>query len=443
VAKMISKIGTREQRKKLKPSGKPYFEELERGLDFGYRKGTRERKWVVRRLIVGERKYKSETIGAADDFADADGVEVLTYHQARDWARERTQALAEETRIASLGPAVTIRSAIEEYIAARDARERGHAFAGSKGLKKDARSRLKHVLADEKLAAKPLAALTDDDLATWRKGLRMEATSAQRVVNDLKAALNAAARSAKARLPANIRDTIKDGLRTENAAPAVAREAQVLTDADVRAIISAAWEVDAGGGWEGDLARIVLVLAATGARFSQVIRMKVADVQAERLMIPTSRKGRGEKQKTHVSVYVGDDVWAALSRATAGRKGSDPLFLRPHWRQIGPAKWEKGERGPWFAAAELSRPWRAIIARAGKAAGTVPYSLRHSWIVRGLGAGLPAQLVAAMADTSEAMVQRHYGHFVDDALGELAKRAVVPLTTAPATVHSIDERARA
>ena len=46
---------------------------------------------------------------------------------------------------------------------------------------------------------------------------------------------------------------------TVSAASAGAREAQVLPDADVRAIISAAWEVDAAGGWEGDLGRIVLV----------------------------------------------------------------------------------------------------------------------------------------------------------------------------------------
>ena len=104
----------------------------------------------------------------------------------------------------------------------------------------------------------------------------MEASSAQRVVNDLKAALNTAARSAKAQLPAAIRDTIKDGLATVNAVAPVAREAQVLPDSDVRAIISAAWEVDTGSEWGGDLARIVLVLAATGARFSQVIRMTVA-----------------------------------------------------------------------------------------------------------------------------------------------------------------------
>jgi integrase len=430
-----NRLDSRTAREKLTARGKPYFRALEPKLHLGYRKGKHGGKWVIRRYI-GDEKYTVETIGAADDFADADGAEVLTFHQAQTRARERAKVFDEEARIESFGPVVTVRSAIEEYVKARDKRERAGHDSAARGLKKDAHSRLKHVLVDERLAAKPLAALTDDDLSNWRRGLRMGATSAQRVVNDLKAALNAAARGAKARLPATIRDTIKDGLATVNATPAVARETQVLPDADVRALISAAWVVDGEGQWDGDLARVVLVLAATGARFSQIIRMTVADVQAaqRRLMIPVSRKGRGVKQATHIGVRVGDDVLAALKKATTGRRGSEPLFLRPHWRQVAVSRWEKADRGPWFAAAELTRPWAAIVAMAGLAAATIPYSLRHSSIVRGLRAGLPVRLVAALHDTSSAMIERHYAAFIVDAMDELAARAVVPLTTEPTTI---------
>ena len=257
-----------------------------------------------------------------------------------------------------------------------------------------------------------------------------------------------AARRAKAKLPPTMRDIIKDGLATVHAAPAVAREKQILPDADIRAIISAAWEVDAEGEWEGDLGRMVLVLAATGARFSQVARMKVADVQLaqNRLMVPVSRKGNGEKKLTHIGVRVGDDVLAALAKATAGREGSASLLLRPRQprqKPTGAAKWKKGERGPWYSANELSqRPWPPIVKRAGLADGTVPYALRHSSIVRGLRAGLPTRLVAALHDTSVAMIERHYAAYIVDAMDELAARAVVPLTTAPATVVPIAQGAR-
>ena len=72
------------------------------------------------------------------------------------------------------------------------------------------------------------------------------------------------------------------------------------------------------------------------------------------------------------------------------------------------------------------------------AAGTIPYSLRHSSIVRGLRAGLPVRLVAALHDTSSAMIERHYAAFIVDAMDELAARAVVPLTTAPTLIVSLE-----
>ena len=51
-------------------------------------------------------------------------------------------------------------------------------------------------------------------------------------------------------------------------------------DDEVRAVIKAAATVDAIDGWEGDLYRLVLLLAATGARFSQVAAIRVGDVES-------------------------------------------------------------------------------------------------------------------------------------------------------------------
>ena len=291
MAKVVSKIATREQRKKLKAAGKPYYEAFERGLDFGYRKNQHGGSWVLRRYI-GQKRYAVETIGAADD--DPAEAKALAFHEARDKARSLAQERADEARIASLGPVVTVRQVVEEYLAAREKRE-----GDAKGVKRDARSRLgRHVLAGA-LGPRPLASLTKQDLAKWREGLAASLAdgSIRRTSNDLKAALNVACRRHEAQLPARMRDIIKDGLASKAAVAPQAREAQVLPDADVRRLITAAREVDAAGGWDGDLVRIVLVLAATGARFSQIVRMAVADVQAaqSRLMVPTSRKGRGTK----------------------------------------------------------------------------------------------------------------------------------------------------
>lgn len=57
----------------------------------------------------------------------------------------------------------------------------------------------------------------------------------------------------------------------------------------------------------------------------------------------------------------------------------------------------------------------------------VPYSLRHSSIVRCIRAGLPLRYIASLHDTSTAMFEQHYSAFIVDALDDVAERAVTPL----------------
>lgn len=452
----MAHITTAKARSKLQPRGKPYFRSIDRKLDLGFRKNATGGTWVVRvqkgsRTKLGDGKwsdaqYSSVTIGAADDHRKADGVEVLNYDQAE--AKARRFARGAEER-ALVGPSITVKGAIAEYLSTRDKQER--ASKGGLGLKHDAASRLTRHVLSETLAAKKLDDLSEGDLGDWRSTLVSKAamsrngetlaeSTIRRTVNDLKAALNAAHKRHRARLPASLAIVIKNGLAIEQAMPTPARKAQVLPDADVRAIVEAARRVDHDGNWGGDLARLVLVLAATGARFSQAARLTVADVRPahRQIMMPTSRKGRGTKAVAHTRISIGEDVLAALRPVLVGRTGSEPLLLRPRWRQVGPVKWEVVGRAPWLSASELLRPWAMIIKRAGLADDLVPYALRHSSIVRGLAAGLPVRLVAALHDTSSEMIERHYAHFIVDAMDELAARAVVPLVTpAPAPLHAV------
>ena len=100
------------------------------------------------------------------------------------------------------------------------------------------------------------------------RGPELTRRAPQRVTsNDLKAALNGRRALDRANCPPTIRDTINDGLADSTHRPCRSGG----SGADRRRcaqIISAAWEIDAEGDWGGDLGRMVLVLAATGARFS-------------------------------------------------------------------------------------------------------------------------------------------------------------------------------
>jgi hypothetical protein len=154
----------------------------------------------------------------------------------------------------------------------------------------------------------------------------------------------------------------------------------------------------------------------------------VSDAQLEsgRLIIPVSRKGRGGKIGG-TPVPIGADVFEALMPAITGRSKDAPLLERWRSKQVtGGIQWKRVGRGAWQTASELVRPWEEIRAAAALP-DVIPYAFRHSSIVRGIKANLPIRLVAALHDTSVAMIERHYGRYIADGLDELAARSVVPL----------------
>jgi len=409
-----------------------YWRGVERGLHLGYRrlKGRNGTWWA--RHYLGEQRYETEALGIADDLSDPDGLVVLSFDQAMAKARQRMVERAGQ----AVGIAPTVREAVEEYIASRDRRE-----SSRKGrpVRSDAATRLSRYVLAAEVADIELDKLDEDALAKWRAGLpALKASTVQRTTNDFRAALNAACRKRRKQLGADFPATVKNGLRApdneDDDAEPVARENQILTGAQIASLLAAAREIDAEQDWGGDLFRLAVVLAATGARFSQIARLRVADVQREksRLIVPPSRKGRGTQEKASIPVPVGADVLDVLLPVVTGREGSEPLLER--WRHVrvieeGVIRWQRGSRGPWSSSAELTRPWAEIRKRAGMSA-VIPYSLRHSSIVRGIRANLPIRLVAALHDTSTAMIERHYGRWVADGLDELAARAVVPLLPA-------------
>jgi integrase len=439
----MASITTAQARAKLEVRSAPYFVEIVRGeLHLGYRKNVvGGGNWVARRCLEKRQRlsdgtwskvrYVTRNIGPADEHAKSTTDYDRAEAKAKLWLRQQVAA--------SGAKPLTVGDAVEVYTQQREARERARK---GRGLQLDAKHRLaRHVLGDERLARLPLELLSEEDLVRWRASLAektalgregvLSDSTIQRIVGDFKAALNAAHGANRKRLPPELALVIRHGLKAPEAKAAVARQAQVLPDADVRRILGAAAEIDREANWSGDLLRLILVMAATGARFSQVIRLTVADVQVTqgRLMMPVSHKGRGAKALAHTAVRVGEDVVEQLRSILAGRKGNEPLLLRPRWRQVGPVKWELIGRAPWQSASELLRPWCKIVDKAKLAPDLVPYCLRHSSIVRGLRVGLPLRLVAALHDTSSAMIERHYAAYVVDALDELAARAVVPLIT--------------
>jgi integrase len=435
-------LNNRTARAKLAASGKPYFRLLGEGLHLGYRKPAtpgRAGAWVGRwRRQDGV--YATQNLAAADDLpaVPVDGVAVMTFEQAqaavRAWAKEA--ANAERAAIESGTGVPKVRDAVTAYVAGRTKR------AAKSGA--DAEMRLHRHVLTKPLAETPLHKLTERTLADWRAGLEvggrkrkdtparpLAPASEARLLNDLRAALTAAAQ----RYRLELAHVIRAGLKAPEA-PDEARPRQIVSDADVRRIVTAARTVCP------DFGALVMLLAATGARFDQVARITVADFQPDhgRIMVPTSKKGRSTKPKPFIAVPLLADMVAALRPLVAGRTGAERLLTRWHNVKVTPtaanghATWKRDGRRGWMDSSEVTRPWKLMLAEAKlQGSGLVPYCLRHSSIVRGLNAGLPVRLVAALHDTSTAMIEKHYSAFIVDASEELLRRAMIPMASAEVT----------
>src|SRR5262249_41751338 len=134
-----------------------------------------------------------------------------------------------------------------------------------------------------------------------------------------------------------------------------------------------------------------------------------------RLMMPSSRKGRGEKRVTHQPVAIPQALALRLKAAGRGRAGHDPLLVKP-----------SGE--PW-ARSDHTRPFRRAVIRAGLDPVEVTiYALRHSSIVRQLLARVPIRVVAVAHDTSVGMIEKTYSKFIGDHADALVRPALLDLS---------------
>jgi integrase len=418
---MQSKIDTIARRKKLAVSVKPVWDTIgdaRSGLKLGYYKGARGGSWIGKTVKSARRIEKA--LGASDD--DGSGVG-MSYAQATTamiaWAEGLTDSAradsAEIERIATVG------DVLKGYVADRarrdpvNGRNAGHRLG-------------KHALSDKKFIGVRLDRFSARDLTEWRNRLpqNLAPATVDRMVNDVKAGLNAYADANWRTLPATLKREIQLGAKGSPNAQR-ARQA-LLSDADVRRVIEAGYGVDP------DLGALILALAGTGARFRQARQITVGDVQADasRIMTPVSAKGRGRKQRSEIAVPVGADVIARLKPLLAGRAGHEPLLQ--HWvgvkgfgHAMGPVR-----REAWRAANQMQKGWRTALAAASLPY-IEPYALRHSSIVRGLRSGVPIRIVAALHDTSSSMIEKHYSAFILDAADELARRAVVSLVSPPAS----------
>lgn len=367
-------------RGKLKARGKPYFKSIGNGLHIGYRKGATKGVWVIRRY-VGDQKYVVETTAIADDIEDANGSTVLNFRQAQERARE----IAGAARY--VGP-YRVKDAVADYISnhlegkstAYDSRIRFERLVlpalGDELVDELTTERLKEWHRDlaRSMPIRPRSDgvertvdLTDPEVARRRKA------SANRVLTNLKSALNYAFDEGK----------VGSDLAWRRVKPfgSVDRaRTRYLTLAECQRLLNAC---------DGDFRSLVRGALETGARYSELCRLRVGDFNPDSgtLHIAQSKSGHGRH------VILTEDGQAVFAQLTAGRPASAPMFGK---------EWQSTEQTRWM---------RLACARAKIEPPLGFHQLRHTWASHAAMSGMALLVVARnLGHTDTRMVEKHYGH---------------------------------
>lgn len=406
-------LENRTQRLRLEPRTKPHTVKLAPSVHLGFRRNaTGAGSWSI---IVKRRPEWIRKFAIADDFEEANGETVLSYQQAV----EKGLALARQGE-GNSGAMATVLQALEAYEA--DLQTAGRSLYNATTLKK------RHLPAP--FAAKPVGLLKKHDFTAWwaamlKKGLAQE--SVARYAKSLRSALNQAADDDDR---IKTRKVWKEALRgpakaNDDGDDEIVRDNFILPDSIVTAIVHACH--DDGRAQGDDLGLLVQILADTGCRESQALRLRPRHLNDDDpakpiLTIPASRKGLTRKKLNKTikdyDLPISPRLAALLRQRADNRTASQPLLDK---------LWDVADR------------FRSVIERLGLDTTLSPYCLRYSSVARQLLRRLPIAIVAKNHDTSIAMVEAFYARYINKSkkVDALTRAALIDHEALPATSNVI------
>jgi integrase len=371
---------------------------LARGILLLYRRNKTNGTWVVK-VSDGHGAYWTRGFALADDFEDANGTTVLTFHDAQGAAKKLARG---DDGSSAIAEPVTVDGALAAYETDLTARNANVYNA------KWPRLHLSKVLLN-----KPIAVTTSAEWKNWRDSLLdvMARSTINRLIACVRAALAEAARHDKRIQNREAWEVGLAGLPNAQRARNI-----VLSDDTVRAFISAAYEVD------NKFGLLTETLAVTGTRPSQAARLNVEDLRDHpkhpTLWMPRAGKGghrnRAEKKLEHFSVLITPELAAKLRAAARGRSAYAPLLL-----QSDGSSWVGNPGAGYYYIV------RKIVKAIGADPNATMYSMRHSSVVRMLLKKVPTSVVAARHDTSEAMIRKYYARYISEYSDDVSRHALL------------------
>jgi len=409
-----ARLETRTARSRLAIRPKPYWRTIDPGVHLGYRKGTRGGRWLMR-WYAGSGAYRETSIGTADDHAEPDGRQVLSFAQAQAAARQQAVVYAQQAQGIADPTTFTVADALQDYLewmehhrkSAHDARCRVNALIlpalGHRKVIQLTATHIRQWLNDlVNTPAKHRAPATDPDAIRKRKA------TANRTLNLLKAALNRAWREGQ---------VADDGAwRRVKPFPQVsAARLRWLTLEEAQRLVNAS-----GPG----LRELVQTALMTGCRFGELARLVTSDFNPESglLRVAESKSGRSRH------VVLTEEGATLMTRLTRGKARDEPLLNPRPGQSWTPNLYQR----PLQRACENARIDPPISL----------HGLRHTYASLSVMAGMPLLVLATnLGHRDTRMVERHYGHlapsYVHDAVRAHAPRFGSLLNENVVKLHSL------
>lgn len=386
----LSKIGERD-RLKPRPDKEPYWQRLRAGCFVGYRPSKRDGSgsWFARAYDEDAAKYRRKGLGSYGS---------LTGHNVFTVAKKDAEAFAELVETGGVGAekVETVADACREYL-----KEKPGSIA--EGVFR------RHVFSDG-VARVRLDKLRKHHLRSWRKRLeeapalvsrskkgekRTKVRSASTINRDMVPLRAALCRVLSPGAP-NTDAAWQEALKPIKGAD---RRRELYLDRSERKKLLEAVGADAKP--------FVLALCLLPLRPGALAALKVSafDKRTRTLTIGTDKNGNPRQ------ITVPQNVAEFLIEQCKDKLPLAPMFTRGDGVAWSKDKW-KG-------------PMKEAVKEAALPTGAAAYTLRHSVITDLVRGGLPILTVAQLADTSVAMIEKHYGHLVrNDAEQALAALAL-------------------
>ena len=396
------RLETRSARLRLL-SGQRYFKPIGEGLTLIYRRTQEGFGTWSAKLVTSTGKYALRALGAADDYQESDGVDVLTFWEAQDSARDLARA-AKVDAGTILNPR-TVRDATDFYLA--------WFRAHRKSVKSTEHVIRIHILPT--LGNKLLDKLTTPKIREWLDGIatqparlrsRLEITPRFRpppTTQDEKRARRATANRILNVLKAILNRAFEHGMVGSDTAWRRVRPFANADQARIRFLteLEAARLLIASEPALGTLVRAALV---TGARCGELTSLTVRDVSLRnrQIYISPSKSGRPRH------IPLNDGAFRLFSNAIRRKLNDSLVFTRADGK-------------PW--GKHYVRPFRRACKIANIDEPIAFHDLRHSFASHLAQAGIDLLTISKLLGHADTRItSKHYAHLADATLAAAVRK---------------------